>query len=118
MLKATFLRDYVSGNGNPTFVYAVSGEKEGLKAYEKAQGKFYRVDEKTGEILWFTTRFIGDAGKLVITSNGNVVADMSAFRKAESLATQFGGNLGEQLAKQAAINLLGGSKSSEGLSEV
>ena len=51
----------------------------------------------------------------MITSNGNVVADMSDFRKAESLASQYGGNLGQELAKASAASLLGGGASAEGL---
>jgi hypothetical protein len=115
MLQVKSVRDYVSKNGNATFVYEVSGEKGELAAFKKAQGTYYREDDKTGAPLWFTTRFIGDSGKLVITSNGNVVADMSDFRKAESLASQYGGNLGQELAKASAASLLGGGASAEGL---
>lgn len=115
MLQVNFLRDYVSKNGNATFVYKVSGDKTALASYKKAQGSYYREEEGTGEALWFTTRFIGDSGKLVITTNGSVVADMSEFRKAESLASQYGGNLGQELARGMAAKLIGGSTSSEGL---
>lgn len=115
MLQVRFQRDYVSKNGNATFVYTVSGDKAELAAYKKAQGTYYREEEGTGTPLWFTTRFIGDAGKLVITSTGNVVADMSEFRKAESLASQYGGNLGQELARGMAHKLIGGISNSEGL---
>ncbi len=115
MLQVKSVRDYVSKNGNDTFVYEVSGDKAAMTAFKKAQGEYYREDDKSGTPLWFTTRFIGNSGKLIITSNGNVVADMSEFRKAESLSSQYGGNLGQELAKHAAASLLGGSASSEGL---
>ena len=110
-------RSYKSRNGNRTFVYAVSGTQAELEAYAEAQGDYYREDEKTGQPLWFTTRCIGKTGTLLITDNGNVVPDMSAFDEAASLAEQYGGNLGEQLAKEAAQRLLGGRGTSANTSK-
>lgn len=104
-MKVKFIRSYRSKNGHVTFVYAVTGSKADLEAYKAAQGDFYREDEK-GNPLWFTTRFIGNNGTLVITTNGNVVPDMSAYDQAASLAAQYGGNFGAELAKTAAANLL------------
>lgn len=106
-MKATYRRPYKSKNGNTVFVYGVSGTATELEAFEKAQGTFHRVDETTGEPLWFTTRAVGDSANLIITSNNKVVPDMSEFDKADSLARQYGGNLGDQLAKAAAERLLG-----------
>lgn len=107
MLKVSLMRSYKSGKGNTVFVYGVTGSKDALEKFAIAQGDFHRVDEKTGQTLWFTTRCIGQTGELIITSNNKVVADMSAFDQAASLAKQYGGNLGEQLAKAAAEALLG-----------
>ncbi len=109
-LSVKLQRSYKSKNGNRTFVYAVSGKPADLDAYKEAQGDYYREDDKTGQALWFTTRCIGKQGELLITDNGNVVPDMSAFDEAASLAEQYGGNLGEQLAKEAAQRLLGGNR--------
>lgn len=106
-MKATLSRSYKSSKGNTVFVYAVSGNPSELEAFATAQGDYHRVDEATGTPLWFTTRCIGQTGTLIITSNGKVVPDMSAFDQAASLAAQYGGNLGEQLAKAAAEALLG-----------
>jgi hypothetical protein len=44
---------------------------------------------------------------LLFTAKGAVVADMSAFDKAHSLAQQYGGSLGQELARQGAAALLG-----------
>ena len=63
--------------------------------------------------LWFTTRCIGNAGSLIVTEKGKVVPDMSAFEQAASLAKQYGGNFGQELARAAVANLLGGSASVE-----
>ena len=107
MLHVSLLRSYRSKKGNPTFVYEVSGSASDLTAFETAQGDFHRTDVDTGKPLWFTTRCIGPKGTLIITSNGNVVPDMSAFDQAASLASQYGGNFGEQLAKMSAEQVLG-----------
>lgn len=111
-MKVSLLRSYRSKNGNATFVYGVKGSEKDLAAYKEAQGDFYREDDN-GTPLWFTTRCIGDSGKLIITTNGNIVPDMSAFDKAASLAAQYGGNFGEALAKSAAASILGTQEVSE-----
>jgi len=105
-MKVTLLRSYRSKNGNATFVYGVKGSSADLESYKSAQGDFYREDDN-GVPLWFTTRCIGDNGKLIITTNGNIVPDMSAFDKAASLAAQYGGNFGQELARSAAAAILG-----------
>lgn len=102
-MKATYLRQHTSKATNvPVFVYSVEGSAEDLVKLREAQGANHRTDKDTGVDLWFTTRYAGEEAKLIITSNNKVIADMSEFKKLDSLAKQFGGNLGEQLAKQAA----------------
>ncbi len=105
-MKVSLIRSYRSKNGNATFVYGVSGNSTVLEAFKVAQGDYFRESDD-GTPLWFTTRCIGNTGKLIITTNGNVVPDMSAFDQAASLAEQYGGNFGEQLAKSAAQAILG-----------
>ena len=99
-------RSYRSKNGNATFVYEVSGNASQLDAYKTAQGDFYRESED-GIPLWFTTRCIGQQGTLLITTNGNIVPDMSAFDQMASLAEQYGGDFGNALADKASQILLG-----------
>jgi len=106
-MNVSLQRSYRSKNGNATFVYKVTGKASDLEAYKSAQGEYYREDETTGDALWFTTRCIGQSGTLIITSNGNIVPDMSAFDQASSIASQYGGNFGQELAKQAAQSILG-----------
>tara|TARA_R110002126_G_scaffold276162_3_gene421698 strand:+ start:117 stop:485 length:369 start_codon:yes stop_codon:yes gene_type:complete len=119
MLNVTLVRDYVSKKGNDTFVYAVFGDAESLKAFKKAKGTYYREDDgKSGDVdagtpIWFTTRCIGNTGKLIITEKGNVIADMSEFRKAQSMSEQFGGNFGQELARASVANLLGNKPTSD-----
>ena len=111
-LSVQMQRSYKSKNGNRTFVYTVSGKPSDIEAYKEAQGEFYREDDKTNNPLWFTTKCIGKTGTLIITDNGNIVPDMSEYDEAASLAEQYGGNLGEMLAREAAQRLLGGRRSS------
>lgn len=107
-MKVTLQRSYMSKNGNRTFTYAVTGSNAEMEAYKEAQGEYYTEDRKTQEVLWFTTKCIGKTGTLLITDKGNIVPDMSEFDEAASLAQQYGGNLGEMLAREAAQRLLGG----------
>ena len=105
-MKIKLIRSYRSKNGNPTFVYGVTGNDADLTAFKDAQGEYYREDED-GTPLWFTTRCVGNTGSLIITTNGNIVPDMSAFDQAASIASQYGGNFGQELAKMSAASVLG-----------
>ena len=105
-------RSYRSKKGNPTFVYGVTGNEADLESYREAQGDFYREDDD-GQALWFTTRCVGPQGSLIITTNGNIVPDMSAFDQAASIAAQYGGNFGAELAKMSAASILGASAPAE-----
>ena len=111
-MNIKLIRSYRSKNGNPTFVYSVNANATDLAAFKNAQGEYYREDEN-GSPLWFTTRCVGQSGKLIITTNGNVVPDMSAFDQAASIAAQYGGNFGQELAKQAAQSIFGGRHQAE-----
>ena len=105
-MKVTLVRSYRNEKGTIVFVYRVSGSKEQLAQFKEIQGEYFREDEN-GSPLWFTVRCIGNSGKLIITTNGNVVPDMSAYDQAASLAAQYGGNFGEALAKASAEALAG-----------
>ena len=112
MLKAKKIRSYTkAGTGNTVFVYAVSGTPEELARYKEAQGANYKEDEN-GNPLFFTTNFAGDSCDLIITQKNKVIADMSDFAAAASLSKQFGGNLGQELARAAAEKLLGHKQAS------
>lgn len=108
-MNITFSRNYVKKEtGNDVFVYIVTGTPEQLESFKAAQGSNYRVDKTTGDVLWFNSRYVGEVGKLLVTSNNKVVADTSAFAKAKSLSAQYGGNFGQELARAAAANLVAG----------
>lgn len=106
-LKVNFLRSYRSKNGTVTFVYKVTGSADAMERYAEVQGNFLRTDETTGDTLWFTTRFIGETGNIIVTANDKIVADMSKYEQAASLCSQFSGVFGEKLAEASIKNLLG-----------
>jgi|694.fasta_scaffold91670_8 hypothetical protein len=90
-LIAKFQRKYRKAiTGTTVFVYNVSGSEKELADFEAAEGDNYRLDDKTGKPIWFTTRFIDDNISLVITENNKVVADDSELSKMASLVSQFG----------------------------
>ncbi len=117
-MKIKLLRSYRSKQGNVTFVYTVSGSTEDLAKFKAVQGEYYREDTTTGAPLWFTTRCVGDTGKLIITTNDKVVPDMSAYDQAASIAQQYGGNFGHELAKAAASRILNMGTASTAPAEV
>lgn len=109
-MKIKLIRSYKKLNKNnvpvTVFVYGVSGTEQQLESYKDAAGDNYREDEK-GIPMWFTTNFVGTSGEIIITSSNKVVADMSKFDQAASIASQYGGNLGQELARLAAAQLMG-----------
>jgi hypothetical protein len=111
-MQGKFLRSYrkLSKNGQPltVFVYTVAGTDAELEQFKASQGVNYRESD-SAEPLWFTTKVAGQAPKLLFTSKGAVVADMSAFDQAHSLASQYGGSLGQELARQASAMLMTGA---------
>lgn len=107
-MKVSYLRQYRHRtSGNPVFVYIVKGTEKELEQYAEAQGENLVIDKQTGNVLWFTTNFIGDSGKLIITDAGRVIPDLGDFAKAQSLANQFEGPLGDKIAEKMAEKLLG-----------
>lgn len=107
-MKGIFQKSYKSKNGNTVFVYAVTGSESELVEFAEAQGEHF-VEGDNGEALFFTVNYAGNRCDLIITSKGNVIADMSAFDQMSSLAEQYEGTpLGAELAKAAAQKLIGG----------
>lgn len=103
-LTAKFQRKYRKPvTGTTVFVYNVNGSEQDLQKFQDAEGDNFRLDEKTGKPVWFTTRFIDDNITLVITENGRVVADDSELSKLESLVKQFGVDVAKLVLMQKSI---------------
>jgi hypothetical protein len=106
-MKVKFLRSYRSSkSGNVVFVYAVSGTEKELETFAAVQGEFHVVDETTGKPLWFSNKFIGDTGTLLVAQkSGKLFADMTEFDKIASLTEQYGGAFGQAIAQAATAQL-------------
>lgn len=87
------------------FVYSVKGTEQELADYKTAKGEDYRTDKETGEPLFYSLNYVGENSPLIITTNGNVVADTSAMRKAKNLVDQ-NPNLRAEVS-QAILTMLG-----------
>jgi hypothetical protein len=102
-MKATFNNSYPkrakNGNMVDVFVYHVTGTTQELADYKAVRGDQYREDSATGAPLFFSLNYVGETVDLMITTNGNVVADTSNLRKANNLVQQYD-FLKEQLAAQ------------------
>ena len=120
MLKAQFLRSYVTTNKKSQktdmFVYNVSGTPEELKAFEQAQGDYYRTNKNedgSETPVFISPRFGGRTAKLVILEatddkDARVVFDSSAAAMARSLMEQYKGTAIEAaIAQQIAATMLG-----------
>lgn len=106
MLNIRFLRNYRNKKGHLVFVYSVTGPAAELERYKTAQGEFYREDED-GAPVYFSSKYVGESTKLIITSKDKVIPDTSEFDKAASIITQYGGDLGTALANAFASKLTG-----------
>jgi hypothetical protein len=93
-----------NGKMQDVFVYGVKGTAQELADYKKAKGDQYREDKETGRPLHFSLSYVGETCDLLITSNGNVVADNSKMRKAANLVGQYD-FLKDQLAAQLLESL-------------
>lgn len=91
------------------FRYSVTGTPEEMKAYADAKGKNNRVDDKTGQTLFFSTKYVGDCVDLLILANGDVIIDTSELRKAEAVVKAMGGDLSKAIAEETARRFMNGS---------
>jgi len=105
-MRAVFQNSYPKRTKNnnivDVFVYSVDGTEAELEAYKDAKGAEYREDSETGKPLWFSLNYVGEVCPMIITTNGNVVADTSQLRKAANLVGQY-----DFLKEQLADRLLG-----------
>ncbi len=103
-LTGKFQRKYRKvGTGTTVFVYNVSGSEKDLEQFQETEGDNYRLDDKTGKPIWFTTRYVDDNISLIITEGGKVVADDSEMSKLESLVSQFGVDVAKLIMLQKSM---------------
>lgn len=103
-----------AGTGNLVFRGIVNGSEAELADYKATQGSNYVQDEKTGKPLFFTTRPIAERFKLVKTRGtaekpARYIADSSDMDLKAAIVKNLGGNLGQEIAKITASQLLFGN---------
>ena len=97
--------------GKMMFRYHVTGTKEELKAYAKAQGVHYREDDGTtnpedkGKPLFFSNAFVGKTVELGISRKGNVYAKNDELEEMKSAVESVGGDFAQAFANQAAAHV-------------
>ena len=110
-LSISFLYDFVSKNGNDRFCYAVTGSPEALALFADAMGKWHALDPDTGENLYYSPKYVGEQGTLLVDADsGKCFPDVSAFRKQASLVKQFGSAGADQSALAKLFSTASGPK--------
>jgi len=74
--------------GQWVYVYDVHGTDQEVADYKNVKGANYRENDATGKPLFWTVEYYGPQIDLIFTRTGNVVADTSNIRKANSLVNQ------------------------------
>jgi hypothetical protein len=101
MLKAKFHGNYRKNtivNGLPAVVtvfrYTVDGSEKELQEYEEIQGDNFKIEDKSGKPLYFTTRYVADNVELLVSENSDgekrIVVDDSEYAKIQSIVDQYG----------------------------
>ena len=94
-LKAQFHGSYKKYNkltnvALTVFRYTVTGTDDELIKFEEIQAENFKLDDKSGKPLFFTTRYVADNVELTITENGKVVVDDSEYTKLQSIVDTYG----------------------------
>ena len=96
------------------FVYHVKGTAQELADYKKAKGEQYREDQDSGQPLFYSVNYVGENCPLIITTNGNVVADTSMMRKANNLIASnsfLKDEVSRLIVEQLGLTRMGGASS-------
>lgn len=101
MLSAKLVGNYRKKvTGTLVFRFQVNGTAEEIQQYKDCMGDNLVLDETTGKPLYFTTRYISDNIKLLITSENKVVTDDTDIAKLQSLVQQYGADVARLIMLQ------------------
>jgi hypothetical protein len=103
-VSVKFKSSYKKEGGKTIFVYRVTGSPENIARYKELQGGNL-VEETPGKPLYFTQFALGAEGQLILGET-RIIPDRSHLDMAQSLAAQYGGNLGETIAQQMLKGLI------------
>jgi hypothetical protein len=106
-MTARYVSTYISSTRTRMFLYTiVDASPEMIAKYKEIKAENYQEDED-GNPLFHTSFSTDDEIKLIITKNGKVMEDRSEQERLMVKVKQFGGNLGDEMAKLTAAQLFG-----------
>lgn len=101
MLTAKLVGNYRKKvTGTLVFRFQVNGSVDEIEQYKSVMGDNLVLDDTTGKPLYFTTRYVSDNVKLLITSENKVVTDDTDIAKLQSLVQQYGADVARLIMLQ------------------
>ncbi len=101
MLTAKLVGNYRKKvTGTLVFRFQVNGTNDEIEQYKSVMGDNLVLDDTTGKPLYFTTRYVSDNVKLLITSENKVVTDDTDIAKLQSLVQQYGADVARLIMLQ------------------
>lgn len=101
MLTAKLVGNYRKKvTGTLVFRFQVNGTAEEIEQYKTIMGDNLVLDETTGKPLYFTTRYVSDNVKLLVTSENKVVVDDTEIAKLQSLVETYGADVARLILLQ------------------
>jgi hypothetical protein len=101
MLTAKLVGNYRKKvTGTLVFRFQVNGTNDEIEQYKSCMGDNLVLDDTTGKPLYFTTRYVSDNVKLLITSENKVVTDDTDIAKLQSLVQQYGADVARLIMLQ------------------
>lgn len=87
--------------GTIVFVYKVTGNEDNIKNYLDTKKDFIKsVKQEDGQINFFSTRYIGKAGELMLTNKGAWVIDTTELDQLHNLEMQYGKDIAREVANK------------------
>ena len=85
-IKATRIGEFTR-NGEKRYRFAITGTPAALEAWKKARGQYYLEDEVTKQVIFIAIPSVAldlmkSGGKMLISTNGSVVADYDSLEEA------------------------------------
>lgn len=101
MLTAKLVGNYRKKvTGKLVFRFQVNGTNDEIQQYKDCMGDNLVCDDTTGKPLYFTTRYVSDNVKLLITSENKVVVDDTEIAKLQSLVDTYGADVARLIMLQ------------------
>ena len=88
-------------SGSIVFVYKVKGAEAEVNNYLETKKDFIKsIKQEDGQINFFSTRFVGQAGELMLTSKNEWVLDTTEADQLHNLTAQYGYDIAKDMMKK------------------